>query len=91
MGTPVTRSTVPTGAAPVFHSLTADHGTVKAGTLVTLTWNVTGSSTSVVTPFPGAVSGNSALVRPSATTTYNVVATNHFGTTTRSITITVTQ
>ena len=90
MGTPVTKSTVPTGPAPVFNSLTASATTVKAGTLVTLKWNVTGgSTTTVVSPFPGAVSGNYALVRPTTTTTYTVLSENHFGTTSQTITINV--
>ena len=90
MGTPITKNTVPTGSAPLFRSLTASASTVKAGTLVTLTWNVTGgSTTTVVTPFPGAVSGTYALVRPSTTTTYTVLSENHFGQTSKTITITV--
>ena len=90
MGTPITRNILPAGSPPIFQSLTADQTTVKAGTLVTLTWNVTGSTSSVVVPFPGSVSGNWAWVRPWMTTTYSVVTTNHFGTTTMPITITTT-
>ena len=89
MGTPITRSTVPKGAAPVFKTLTADRLKVKAGKPVTLYWDVTGSNSSVVTPLPGAVSDDCTQVRPLKTTTYTVVATNHFGTATKSITITV--
>ncbi len=90
MGTPITASTLPKGTAPVFRSLTASATKVAAGTLVTLTWNVTGGTTStVVSPFPGAVSGTYALVRPTSTTTYTVLSENHFGTTSKAITITV--
>ena len=90
MGTAITESTVPKGSAPVFKSLTATATTVKAGTAVTLTWNVTGGSTStVVSPSPGAVGGTYATVRPTATNTYTVLSENHFGQTSKTITITV--
>ena len=90
MGTPITSSTVPKGSAPVFKSLTASATSVKSGAAVTLRWNVTGGTTStVVSPTPGAVGGTSVTVKPTATTTYTVLSENHFGTTSKTITITV--
>jgi hypothetical protein len=62
---------------------------VTSGTAVTISWETTGASYFVLTPGVGAVRGNSAVVKPTQTTTYTLYANNHFGSTTKSITITV--
>ncbi len=89
MGTQYSASNIPSGAAPVIGSLTASAMTVPAGTPVTLYWAVTGASYSYISPQLGTARGSSAVVAPTATTTYTLTATNAFGRTTASITITV--
>ena len=84
-----TQSNLPTGAAPAISSFTASSGTVSAGTQVTLQWSVTGASYFDVTPQIGAIRGNTVVVTPSQTTTYTLNATNEFGRTTATVTVTV--
>ena len=88
-----TQSNLPAGAAPVINSFTASQSTVSAGTQVTLQWNVTSASASApyydVTPQVGAIRGTSVVVTPSQTTTYTLNATNEFGRTTATVTITI--
>jgi hypothetical protein len=84
-----TQSNLPTGAAPAIASFTANSTTVSAGTNVTLSCNVTGASYFDVTPQVGAVRGNSVVVTPSQTTTYTLNATNEFGRSTSTVTVTV--
>ena len=94
LGTVYTSGNVPTGAAPVITSFgltgaAARARSVSAGSAVTLTWASTGSSYFVVSPQMGAVRGNSVVVYPTATTTYTLFATNHFGQTTKTVTVNV--
>jgi IPT/TIG domain-containing protein len=86
-----TQANLPTGAAPVINSFTASQSTVSAGTQVTLQWNVTSAGAPYfdVTPQIGAIRGNSVVITPSQTTTYTLNATNEFGRTTASVTVTV--
>src|SRR5277367_2229609 len=84
-----TQSNLPTGAVPDIASFTASPGTVSAGTNVTLSWNVTGASYFYVTPQVGAARGTSVIVTPSQTTTYSLNATNEFGRSTHTVTVTV--
>src|SRR5580704_2396889 len=84
-----TQPNLPTGAAPVISSFTASATTVSAGTNVTLSWSVTGASYFDVTPQVGAIRGNSVVVTPSQTTTYTLNATNKFGRSSSTVTITV--
>jgi hypothetical protein len=84
-----TQGNLPSGAAPVIASFSASASTITAGTPVTLTWNVSGASYFVVTPGMGAVRGNTAVVLPSQTTVYTLTATNEFGRTTSTLTVTV--
>jgi hypothetical protein len=84
-----TQSNLPTGAVPAVASFTASPATVSAGTNVTLSWNVTGASYFDVTPQVGAIRGNSVVVTPSQTTTYTLNATNEFGRSTSTVTVTV--
>jgi hypothetical protein len=83
------QSNLPTGAVPAIASFTASPTTVSADTNVTLSWNVTGASYFDVTPQVGAVRGNSVIVTPSQTTTYTLNATNEFGRSTSTVTVTV--
>jgi hypothetical protein len=84
-----TQSNLPTGAMPAIASFTASPTTVSAGANVTLSWSVTGASYFDVTPQVGAIRGNSVVVTPSQTTTYTLDATNEFGRSTSTVTITV--
>jgi hypothetical protein len=84
-----TQSNLPTGSVPAIASFTASPSTVSAGTNVTLSWSVAGASYFDVTPQVGAVRGNSVVVTPSQTTTYTLNATNEFGRSASTVTVTV--
>jgi hypothetical protein len=84
-----TSANVPSGPAPQISQFTACATSVSAGTPVTLSWQVTGASYIIVSPGDGATRGTSVSVTPTATTTYTLYATNAFGQTTASTTVTV--
>jgi hypothetical protein len=84
-----TQTNLPQGSAPVITSFAASQSTVSAGTQVTLSWNATGASYFVISPQVGAVRGSSVVLTPAQTTTYTLYATNEFGRTTATFTITV--
>jgi hypothetical protein len=84
-----TSSNVPTGASPSISSFTATPSTTSAGSSVTLNWSASGASYFVISPSVGAVRGNSVKVSPSQTTTYTLAATNQFGRSTATVTVTV--
>ncbi|MGO9210928.1 MAG: hypothetical protein ACLPXM_05400 [Terriglobales bacterium] len=82
-----TASKVPQGTAPVITSFSASPSTVAAGTPVTLSWTSTGTYF-LISPI-GPVRGNQVTVSPSQTTTYTLYATNPYGRTTATVTVTV--
>jgi hypothetical protein len=84
-----TSSNVPTGASPSISSFTATPSTTSAGSAVTLNWSASGASYFVISPTVGAVRGNNVKISPSQTTTYTLAATNQFGRTTATVTVTV--
>lgn len=84
-----TQANVPQGAAPEIGSFTSSATTVSAGTKVTLKWSVSSASYLIVSPDVGAVRGGSTTVTPSQTTTYTLYATNQYGRTTATVTVTV--
>lgn len=84
-----TESNVPTGPSPTVGSFTANPASIAAGQPVTLTWSATNSEYNIITPQVGPVRGNSVVIVPSATTTYKLEATNQYGRTTKSATVTV--
>ena len=84
-----TSANVPAGANPVITNFSASSQSVAAGTSVTLSWSVSGASYLIVSPDIGAVRGTSVTVTPSQSTTYTLYATNAFGRTTATISITV--
>ena len=84
-----TNSNVPSGANPSISSFTASSTSISSGTAVTLSWQVSGASYVIVSPTIGATRATSASVSPTATTTYTLYATNAYGRTTSSVTITV--
>jgi hypothetical protein len=89
LGTVYTDANVPTGPSPTISSFTANPSTVTAGSPVTLSWSVTNSIYNIIDPQVGPVRGTSIVVTPSATTTYTLSATNQFGRSTASVTVTV--
>jgi hypothetical protein len=90
LGTVYTSANVPQGSAPNISSFTASTSNpVPAGTAVTLSWTATGASYYIVSPQIGAVRGTSAVVTPTATTTYTLYATNQFGRTIATVVVTV--
>ena len=84
-----TPSNVPVGASPTIGSFTANPTSVSAGQVVTLSWTTTNSEYNIITPQVGTVRGTSVVFTPSATTTYKLEATNQYGRTTKSVTVTV--
>ena len=84
-----TASNIPRGSAPNIANFSASASTISAGQSSTLTWNVTGASYLIVSPGLGAVRGTTAAVSPSQTTTYTLYATNQYGRTTATVTVTV--
>jgi hypothetical protein len=83
-----TNSNVPSGPNPQITSFTASATSVASGTPVTLSWQVTGASYVIVSPTVGATRATSISVSPTTTTTYTLYATNAYGQTTSSVTIT---
>jgi hypothetical protein len=84
-----TQSNVPSGASPQITSFTASANSTSAGTQVTLSWQVSGASYVIVSPDAGAVRGTSIAVAPTESTTYTLYATNAFGRTTATVSLTV--
>ena len=84
-----TQANVPTGASPNITSFTASSNSVASGTQVTLSWQATGAGYVIVSPQVGGVRGSSTMVTPTATTTYTLYATNAFGQTKSTVTVTV--
>lgn len=83
-----TASNVPQGSAPTISSFSSTTSS-GAGSSVTLSWNVTNASYVIVSPQVGAVRGNSVTIAPSQTTVYTLYATNQYGRTTATVTVTV--
>jgi hypothetical protein len=81
-------STAPIGALPTIQSFKASSISIKRGTAVTLTWNVSDSSYLFIDKL-GGVRGSSVVVRPSSTTTYTLNATNESGRSTAAVTVKV--
>ncbi len=84
-----TASNVPQGSAPAISSFTADSTTVSAGSSVKLSWQAANADYFVISPQIGALRGNSVTVTPAQTTTYTLYATNQYGRTTATVTVTV--
>jgi hypothetical protein len=84
-----TQANLPGGAAPSIASFSASAASASAGTSVTLQWQVSGASYLTIAPQVSAIRGTSLMVTPLATTTYTLSATNPFGRTTSTVTVTV--
>jgi hypothetical protein len=91
LGTVYTDANVPTGPLPAIASFTANPTSVSAGQMVTLSWSESGATYNIISPAVGPIRGASGnvIVAPTATTTYTFNATNDFGRTTASVTVTV--
>jgi hypothetical protein len=84
-----TSANYPTGTAPTVSSFTASSTHVSSGGSVTLSWIASSADYVIVSPGPGAVRDTTVTVNPTATTTYTLYATNQFGRTTATVTVTV--
>jgi hypothetical protein len=84
-----TASNMPQGAAPSIASFTASPTSATSGTKVALSWQASGASYYVISPQIGAVRGSTATVTPTQTTTYTLHATNQYGRTQATVTVTV--
>lgn len=89
MGTVYTSSNLPQGAAPSISSLSTSAASVSPGTPVTLTWNVSGASYLYISPVVGPVRGDSVTLAPTQSATYTLTATNQYGRTTATVSVSV--
>ncbi|MBX3737718.1 MAG: hypothetical protein KF715_13555 [Candidatus Didemnitutus sp.] len=74
---------------PFIQAFQVSPATITQGESAELTWSVDGATRVSIAPGLGEVSGNSATVTPSQTTTYTLTAENDGGSVTRSVTLTV--
>ena len=84
-----TSSNVPSGASPTITSFSANPTSTSSGGSATLSWSVSNADYVIISPGLGAVRGTSATVKPMATTTFTLYATNQYGRTTATVTVTV--
>jgi hypothetical protein len=77
-----TAANLPQGAAPTINSLGASPGSIAAG-------STANAGYFVISPGVGAVRGTTATVSPTQTTTYTLYATNPYGQTTSTTTVSV--
>ena len=84
-----TGSNYPTGPAPVISSFTASAAHVTSNGTVILSWTVSGADYVIVSSGPGAVRNTTVTVKPASTTTYTLYATNQYGRTTATVTVSV--
>lgn len=84
-----TSANYPTGAVPTVNSFTASASHDSSGGSITLSWAASSADYVIVTPGPGAVRDTSVSVNPTVTTTYTLSATNQFGRTTSTVTVSV--
>jgi len=81
---------IPKGRVPAIKTFAANPaGSSAPDAPVTLSWSASGASYFVVSPEIGAVRGNTVIVSPAVTTTYTLYATNRYGRSTATITVTV--
>jgi len=79
-----------TPSRPTIRSFTASPTSVAPGQASVLSWTVDGATGLSISPGLGAVTGTSVTVRPLATTTYTLSATNEGGTSSTSVTVSLT-
>lgn len=78
----------PTGAAPAINSFAPNPVSISRGQSTTLSWSVTGANYDLISAV-GPVRGTSISVSPKRTTTYTLYATNQYGRTTATATVSV--
>ena len=78
----------PTGSAPVINSFAPNTASISRGQSTTLNWSVTGANYNLISTI-GAVRGTSISISPRRTTTYTLYATNQYGRTTATATVSV--
>ena len=88
MGTVYTSD--PTGSAPAIATFTATPSTLATGGSAALSWSSTNATRFFITPELGWVTGSSATVRPTTTTTYTLQAEGPYGRVTRTVQVVVT-
>jgi hypothetical protein len=75
-------TTGPTPGIPVINTFVSSPPSISAGASSTISWEVTGATSVSIDPGIGNVSNSgNRVVTPSATTTYNLVASNSSGST----------
>lgn len=89
MDTIYTGPNIPRGRSPIIDSFRANSVSTSNGQPVTLSWKIERSLYNIISPEVGPVRGNSVVVTPPATTTYTIYATNQYGRTVKSVTISV--
>lgn len=87
MGTVFTSA--PSGSAPSIASFTASSSSITAGQDVTLNWSVSNASYLIITPSVGPVRGSSVTFKPTGSATYTLYATNAYGRTQATATVSV--
>jgi hypothetical protein len=83
----------PTGPAdkPAIKSFAASPTSISQGQSTNLSWDVSGATTVTIEPAIGTVGSSGSLqLKPDASTTYTLTATNQAGTDTNSVSIAVT-
>jgi hypothetical protein len=80
----------PTGAVPTISTFGASPASLTNGASSLLTWSSANATRWFITPELGWVTGTSATVRPTATTTYTLQAEGPYGKATRTIQVVVT-
>jgi hypothetical protein len=80
----------PTGAAPTIATLSASPASIANGAGNVLTWSSANATRWFITPELGWVTGTSATVHPTATTTYTLEAQGPYGSATRTVQVVVT-
>lgn len=76
--------------SPAISGFAASPAALLTGQNTTLSWTVSGASQVAMTPSVGTLASSSVVVTPTASTTYQLSATNCAGTTTAQATVTVT-
>jgi hypothetical protein len=83
--------TTPQDTQPIINSFTTTPAGINAGERTTLSWDVSDATEINIQPGIGKVGPSSTLMlTPADTTTYTLTATNQAGSTTGSVTVTVT-